>query len=291
MELALSLGENTTPKPFSSSSFLDKPPPQKRSIDLGFCMGNLVNSREEEEEEERREGSSPPVQLELLPFSPVIQRRTSQTSTAAAVVVPPPNQLMTFSWLSHNLKVATEPGSSAGQGRGKVEVVVNRTSSSSSPPNSATNSAASSFQMDFLMYTNNNGSRSSNSTGSNKRDYFDLQNTLIHSNNYNREGGENCHASPRGASDQDQEDENGLTAAARKKLRLTKQQSAFLEESFKEHNTLNPKQKLALAKQLNLRPRQVEVWFQNRRARYFYIKINLYNFVFVSRIFLFPIST
>ncbi|XP_047336494.1 homeobox-leucine zipper protein HOX11-like [Impatiens glandulifera] len=60
------------------------------------------------------------------------------------------------------------------------------------------------------------------------------------------------------------EDDNGLT---RKKLRLSKDQSVFLEESFKEHNTLNPKQKLALAKQLNLRPRQVEVWFQNRRAR------------------------
>ncbi|CAA0833580.1 Homeobox-leucine zipper protein HAT14 [Striga hermonthica] len=62
------------------------------------------------------------------------------------------------------------------------------------------------------------------------------------------------------------EEENGLLMG-RKKLRLSKEQSAFLEESFKEHNTLNPKQKLALAKQLNLRPRQVEVWFQNRRAR------------------------
>ncbi|KAG7017548.1 Homeobox-leucine zipper protein HAT14 [Cucurbita argyrosperma subsp. argyrosperma] len=60
------------------------------------------------------------------------------------------------------------------------------------------------------------------------------------------------------------DEENG---SARKKLRLSKDQSAFLEESFKEHSTLNPKQKLALAKQLNLRPRQVEVWFQNRRAR------------------------
>ncbi|KAL4367981.1 hypothetical protein GQ457_05G000130 [Hibiscus cannabinus] len=56
-------------------------------------------------------------------------------------------------------------------------------------------------------------------------------------------------------------------AASRKKLRLSKEQSLVLEETFKEHSTLNPKQKLALAKQLNLRPRQVEVWFQNRRAR------------------------
>ncbi|KAJ9186874.1 hypothetical protein P3X46_002401 [Hevea brasiliensis] len=60
------------------------------------------------------------------------------------------------------------------------------------------------------------------------------------------------------------EDEEG---SPRKKLRLTKQQSAILEDSFKEHSTLNPKQKQALAEQLNLRPRQVEVWFQNRRAR------------------------
>ncbi|XP_044510337.1 homeobox-leucine zipper protein HAT22-like [Mangifera indica] len=62
-------------------------------------------------------------------------------------------------------------------------------------------------------------------------------------------------------SDEDEE------VSPRKKLRLTKAQFATLEESFKEHITLNPKQKQALAEKLNLRPRQVEVWFQNRRAR------------------------
>ncbi|XP_009775231.1 homeobox-leucine zipper protein HAT22-like [Nicotiana sylvestris] len=61
------------------------------------------------------------------------------------------------------------------------------------------------------------------------------------------------------------EDDDGSNA--RKKLRLTKAQSALLEESFKQHSTLNPKQKQDLARDLNLRPRQVEVWFQNRRAR------------------------
>ncbi|PWA82150.1 Homeobox, conserved site-containing protein [Artemisia annua] len=58
-----------------------------------------------------------------------------------------------------------------------------------------------------------------------------------------------------------------LEGGERKKLRLTQEQSFVLEESFKQHNTLNPKQKQSLATHLNLRPRQVEVWFQNRRAR------------------------
>ncbi|KAG7620833.1 Homeobox domain [Arabidopsis suecica] len=71
-------------------------------------------------------------------------------------------------------------------------------------------------------------------------------------------------SSSRGTSDEE-EDYGGETC--RKKLRLSKDQSAVLEDTFKEHNTLNPKQKLALAKKLGLTARQVEVWFQNRRAR------------------------
>ncbi|CAJ2650242.1 unnamed protein product [Trifolium pratense] len=64
------------------------------------------------------------------------------------------------------------------------------------------------------------------------------------------------------------EEENSLNGdTPRKKLRLTKEQSHLLEEKFRTNHTLNPKQKESLAMQLKLRPRQVEVWFQNRRAR------------------------
>ncbi|KAI3500276.1 hypothetical protein L1887_36095 [Cichorium endivia] len=64
------------------------------------------------------------------------------------------------------------------------------------------------------------------------------------------------------------DDDDDGTVNGRKKLRLTKAQSVLLEEAFKHHSTLNPqKQKQELARELKLRPRQVEVWFQNRRAR------------------------
>ncbi|KAJ8450077.1 hypothetical protein Cgig2_033271 [Carnegiea gigantea] len=53
----------------------------------------------------------------------------------------------------------------------------------------------------------------------------------------------------------------------RKKLRLTEEQIMVLEQAFRGHSTVNTKQKLELARQVNLNPRQVEVWFQNRRAR------------------------
>ncbi|KAJ4775145.1 Homeobox-leucine zipper protein [Rhynchospora pubera] len=67
-------------------------------------------------------------------------------------------------------------------------------------------------------------------------------------------------------SDEDEDDGPG-GSCSRKKLRLSKEQSAVLEDCFRAHSTLNPHQKQALAAQLGLRPRQVEVWFQNRRAR------------------------
>ncbi|TVU31678.1 hypothetical protein EJB05_23376, partial [Eragrostis curvula] len=72
---------------------------------------------------------------------------------------------------------------------------------------------------------------------------------------------------PRAGGGGSDDEDSGAGGGSRKKLRLSKDQAAVLEESFKEHNTLNPKQKAALARQLNLKPRQVEVWFQNRRAR------------------------
>ncbi|KAL7000965.1 Homeobox-leucine zipper protein hox3 [Sarracenia purpurea var. burkii] len=71
------------------------------------------------------------------------------------------------------------------------------------------------------------------------------------------------------ASMEDEDESNNINGVPpRKKLRLTKEQSRLLEESFRQNHTLNPKQKEVLAMQLKLKARQVEVWFQNRRARY-----------------------
>ncbi|ESW26667.1 hypothetical protein PHAVU_003G138200 [Phaseolus vulgaris] len=68
------------------------------------------------------------------------------------------------------------------------------------------------------------------------------------------------------STDSDNDNSNNNNRS-RKKLRLSKDQSSMLENSFKLHTTLNPVQKQALAHQLKLKTRQVEVWFQNRRAR------------------------
>lgn len=53
-----------------------------------------------------------------------------------------------------------------------------------------------------------------------------------------------------------------------KKKRLTTDQLDSLERSFQEEIKLDPDRKMKLSSELGLQPRQIAVWFQNRRARW-----------------------
>ncbi|KAL3516597.1 hypothetical protein ACH5RR_023499 [Cinchona calisaya] len=290
MELGLSLGGETNPsKPLSFSTKnkgLDSQNhpnniDNNKNLGLRFCMGLGINNNnnssgrkesrrsseskenndvfygdedadddrtssertrdddDDDEDYQRKRGVSVdiPLQLDLLPLAPVPR--------------PTPIRAQPLRWSSDN--GSSDNGSSGNVGLPAVAkgFDVNRLPSAGgvveevSSPNSV--ASASAFQMDLNIFRG--GENLAN--GGNKREFGAAGNDVVEAER----------ASSRASDD----DENALNA--RKKLRLSKEQSAYLEESFKEHNTLNPKQKLALAKQLNLRPRQVEVWFQNRRAR------------------------
>uniref|UniRef100_A0A6N2K445 Homeobox domain-containing protein n=1 Tax=Salix viminalis TaxID=40686 RepID=A0A6N2K445_SALVM len=259
MELGLSLGDAAaaaaTSKPLG---FMEKSTQLSSKLTFGSCMGLSIHTLQEDEDHKLIDdhntsdntntrtaaiqasktadtSTDPPVQLDLLPNTPV--PRNQNTSLTLPSDNGTQNHFFPFGLiLNLGLQVTCQEGFDVNRFSAVMvhedQADQDGATLSSSPPNSAT----SSFQMDFCIYSSKGGSGS------------------------NTEADQAERASSR-ASD---EDENG---SARKKLRLSKEQSAFLEESFKEHNTLTPKQKLALAKELNLRPRQVEVWFQNRRAR------------------------
>lgn len=56
--------------------------------------------------------------------------------------------------------------------------------------------------------------------------------------------------------------------AGEKKRRLNMEQVKTLERNFELGNKLEPERKMQLARALGLQPRQIAIWFQNRRARW-----------------------
>ncbi|KAI7734816.1 hypothetical protein M8C21_027453 [Ambrosia artemisiifolia] len=65
----------------------------------------------------------------------------------------------------------------------------------------------------------------------------------------------------------DEGSDDGLLGGEKKK-RLNMEQVKTLERNFALGNKLDPERKMQLAKALGLQPRQVAIWFQNRRARW-----------------------
>lgn len=55
---------------------------------------------------------------------------------------------------------------------------------------------------------------------------------------------------------------------SRNKRRFSDEQIRSLEVTFESETKLEPRKKAELAKELGLQPRQVAIWFQNKRARW-----------------------
>ncbi|KAL6551549.1 hypothetical protein OROGR_007703 [Orobanche gracilis] len=62
--------------------------------------------------------------------------------------------------------------------------------------------------------------------------------------------------------------DDGSQMLGEKKRRLNLEQVRALEKSFESGNKLEPERKMQLARALGLQPKQVAIWFQNRRARW-----------------------
>ncbi|XP_052729693.1 homeobox-leucine zipper protein HAT7 isoform X2 [Vigna angularis] len=66
----------------------------------------------------------------------------------------------------------------------------------------------------------------------------------------------------------DELSDDGNFQCGEKKKRLNLEQVKALEKSFELGNKIEPERKVQLAKALGLQPRQIAIWFQNRRARW-----------------------
>lgn len=87
----------------------------------------------------------------------------------------------------------------------------------------------------------------------------------VHKRNRTNNGSFFC---PIDQEDNGDEDFDEYLTQPGKKRRLSVDQVRFLEKSFELENKLEPERKVSLAKDLGLQPRQVAIWFQNRRARW-----------------------
>ncbi|KAM7484342.1 hypothetical protein LguiA_000351 [Lonicera macranthoides] len=81
-------------------------------------------------------------------------------------------------------------------------------------------------------------------------------NNNMHNNNNNNSNGE-----------LDEYSDDG-SQPGEKKRRLNMEQVRTLEKNFELGNKLEPERKMQLARALGLQPRQIAIWFQNRRARW-----------------------
>lgn len=64
------------------------------------------------------------------------------------------------------------------------------------------------------------------------------------------------------------EESNNINGQEKKNKKMTSEQLKLLERSFQEEIKLDPDRKMKLSKELGLQPRQIAVWFQNRKARW-----------------------